>query len=128
MTINIYKDELGQLPTVTFIEELLRVENALSSIKIYKKDIVEVKEINDEISTTYGDEYLESEHIGYSTIQSIIKHSNGGMISIVLIIDSADISGDKAKQLEQENKSLNQQIIGLQSAMAELTMMLNAPQ
>ena len=49
------------------------------------------------------------------------------MISVVLTIDPTDVSGDKAKQLEQENEALKQQLAGLQAAMAELTMMITTP-
>lgn len=118
LTINILTNKDSEALSLSKVEELFRAEGALKNIKVYKKDD----------NTEQNFEYLESEYTEYCSIQSIIKHSSSSMISVVLTIDPTDISGGKAKQLEQENETLKQQLAGLQSAMAELTMMLSTPQ
>lgn len=118
LTINILANKDSEALSLSKVEELFRAEGALKNIKVYKKDD----------NTEQNFEYLESEYTEYCSIQSIIKHSSSSMISVVLTIDPTDISGGKAKQLEQENETLKQQLAGLQSAMAELTMMLSTPQ
>lgn len=118
LTVNITGNHL---PDLSELEGLLRAENALSNIKIFKKDEIQTV-VDGEVEITYSDEYLESEYTQYCNIQSIIKHSDNSMISVILIVDPTDISSEKAKSLELENLALKEQLLSTQEALDFLIM------
>lgn len=115
LTINIVKGENGTVPNVPEIETIFTKTGILNNIKVYKKDVIEIKideETGEEIKI-YGDEYLALETSKYTGVQSIYKHIENDRISIQLTSDPTSIADEKYNELVAENERLEQTILEL---------------
>lgn len=119
LTIYIVKDEDGIMPNVPEIETIFTKTGILNNIKVYKKDVIEIKideETGEEIKI-YGDEYLALETSKYTGVQGIYRHIESDRIFISLTADPTKIADEKYNELVAENERLEQTIL-------ELTMLL----
>lgn len=107
------------IKTTSDIIAILKKPNALSSIKAYKQDLLNIDEVRlaaeiqkdlsisiKDITPQYSPEYLTSTFTNYTFIDTVTNSATIGEIYITLKTDTVNLSDEKYNELNKQNEEL----------------------